>query len=248
MIEADQGLAGRRLAPDQRFNFACGPELACFNACCRDKRLPLLPYDLLRLRRGLNLPAAAILEEYVELEIDPVSGWPALRIQLTDQGVCPMVSPAGCRVYAHRPTCCRVYPLARAVRPGVGGPAGGPPQEVFLLQDAPGCLGWDQPRQLSVAEWIEDQGLADYQAANNYALRLLLHPRRRGKVSLNQAQTHAFISALYNLEAFRSAVQQEGFAARWAVAPTRLAQALGSDEELLNLGVDWLAGVLFGEG
>ncbi|RJX36088.1 MAG: YkgJ family cysteine cluster protein [Desulfarculus sp.] len=245
MIEADQGLTGRRLAPGERFQFACGPDLACFNACCRDKRLPLLPYDLLRLRRALNLPSAQILEQFAELETDPISGWPALRIRLSEDGACPFVSPAGCRVYAHRPACCRVYPLARAVRPGA---AGGPPQEVFLLQDAPGCLGWSEPRELSVERWIQDQGLAEYQAANNYALRLFMHPRRTGKVALNQAQTHAFISALYNLEVFRQAAAQEGFASRWGLAPERLAQARGSEEELLRLGVDWLAGVLFGGG
>ena len=74
-----------------------------------------------------------------------------------------------------------------------------------------------------------------------------MHPKRKGKVALNQAQTHAFISAMYNLEVFRQAVNQKGFAARWGLEPSRLTHALASDEELLRLGVDWLAGVLFGE-
>ncbi|MCF8043059.1 MAG: YkgJ family cysteine cluster protein, partial [Desulfarculaceae bacterium] len=190
MIESGGELGGRRLAPGERFNFACRPGLACFNTCCRDKRLPLLPYDFLRLRRALDLPAAQVLAKRVELEADPVSGWPALRVKLTEKGVCPFVTDQGCSVYAHRPTCCRVYPLARAVRPGTGG---GPPQEVFLRQDTPGCLGWDQPEELDAAAWVTQQGLAPYQAANNYSLRLFMHPARRGEVSLNQQQTHAFI-------------------------------------------------------
>lgn len=243
MIEDRTELEGRRLAPGQRFQFACRPGLACFNACCRDKRLPLLPYDMLRLRRGLGLSSQEILADLVELEQDPRSGWPALRIKLKADGACPFVAPEGCTVYDHRPTCCRIYPLARAVKPGQGK---GPPSEIFLQQDTPGCLGWEQPDQLSIESWIEGQGLADYQEANNRALKLFMHPKRKGKVSLSQAQTHAFISALYNLEVFRQAVGQEGFADKFGISRERLAAARGSDEKLLELGIDWLSGVLFG--
>lgn len=244
MIESGGELGGRRIAPGERFNFACRPGLACFNTCCRDKRLPLLPYDFLRLRRALELPAVQVLTGHVELEADPVSGWPAPRIKLTDQGVCPFVTDEGCSVYLHRPTCCRVYPLARAVRPG---PGGGPPQEVFLRQETPGCLGWDQPEELDVAAWVAQQGLAPYQAANNYCLRLFMHPARQGEVSLDQAQTHAFISALYNLEAFRPLAASPGFGDKFGFDRQRVDLALSDEEELLKLGVDWLAGVLLGK-
>lgn len=243
MIERGGELGGRRLAPGERFRFACRPGLACFNTCCRDKRLPLLPYDFLRLRRALGLPPAQVLADHAELEADPVSGWPALRLRLTAEGVCPLVTPQGCSVYAHRPTCCRVYPLARAVRPGQGGQA---PREIFLRQDTPGCLGWDQPQELDAAAWVEQQGLAPYQTANNYGLRLFLHPARRGPVSLDERQAHAFISALYNLEAFRPLAASPGFGERFGFDDERIARALADEEELLKLGVDWLAGVLFG--
>ncbi len=243
MIEAGGELAGRRLAPDETFQFACRPGLACFNSCCRDKRLPLLPYDFLRLKRALGLPAAEVLTQHVELEADPTSGWPALRIRLTPEGVCPFVTPQGCAVYAHRPTCCRIYPLARAVRPGKHG---APPSEVFLRQDTPGCLGWDQPDELTIEAWIADQGLEPYQAANNRAARLLLHPARQGKVSLNDQQTHAFLSALYNLEAFRPLAASPGFGDKFGFENERIQAALDDEEELLNLGIDWLIKVLFG--
>jgi len=243
VIETGGELGGRRLAPGERFHFACLPGLACFNTCCRDKRLPLLPYDFLRLRRCLELPAAQVLAQHAELEADPVSGWPTLRIKLTDEGVCPFVTPQGCSVYPHRPTCCRVYPLARAVRPG---PGGGPPQEVFLRQETPGCLGWDQPQELDAAAWVRQQGLAPYQAANNYCLRLFMHPARQGQVSLDDRQTHAFISALYNLEAFRPLAASPGFGERFGFEPERVELALAEEQELLKLGVDWLAGVLLG--
>lgn len=243
MIEAGGDLGGRRLSPDEPFCFACRPGLACFNSCCRDKRLPLLPYDFLRLRRGLGRPAAEVLSQHVELEADPVSGWPALRIRLTPEGACPFVTDQGCAIYADRPTCCRIHPLARAVAPGKGGQ---PPREVFLRSETPGCLGWDQPDQLTIGAWIEDQGLAPYQAANNQALGLFMHPARKGKVSLNDQQTHAFISALYHLEAFRPLAASPGFGDKFGFDQARVAQALEDEEKLLALGVDWLVKVLFG--
>ena len=74
-----------------------------------------------------------------------------------------------------------------------------------------------------------------------------MHPARQGEVSLDQAQTHAFISALYNLEAFRPLAASPGFGDKFGFDRQRLDLALADEEELLKLGVDWLAGVLFGK-
>ena len=233
MIETDQNLAGTRLAPGETFAFACQSHLACFNTCCAHKRLPLLPYDLLRLRRGLGLDSARILERYAEMDLDPVSGWPVLRLRLTDQGRCPLVTDQGCAAYPHRPAACRTYPLARAVRPG---PRGQATAEVFLRQPTPGCLGWDAPRRLTLAQWVDQQGLAPYQAANDALLPLLFHPRRRGRLDLTPSQIHAVVLALYNLDLWRQTLRKPGFAARQGLDPGAVATALSSDEALLDLG------------
>lgn len=240
MIERD--LPGRRLKPGERFHFACRPELECFNSCCRDKRLPLLPYDMLRLRRGLNRASPDILAELVELEADPTSGWPALRIKLADGGVCPFVTAQGCAVYEHRPTCCRVYPLARAVAPGK---KGRPPEEFYLVQDAPGCQGWQENAELTAESWAVDQGLPPYLEAHNRALGLFMHPRRPRRVELNPRQTHAYIAALYNLDVFRQGLDQPGFAKRLGLSADRLEAARLQDEALLDLGLEWLTKQLF---
>lgn len=243
MIENQDQLAGQRLAPDQAFRFACGPHLACFNTCCADKRLPLMPYDLLRLRRGLNLTSAEVLERYAEMDLDPVSGWPVLRLRLTEDGRCPLVTPQGCGAYADRPAACRTYPLARAVRPDA---QGRPAEEVFLRQETPACLGWEAERALTPAQWVEDQGLAPYQAANDALLPLFCHPRRRGRLELRPPQIHAVILALYNLDQWRQLVARPGFAAAQGLKPGVVEAALASDETLLGLGRDWLLVQLFG--
>jgi Fe-S-cluster containining protein len=243
VIETEEKLGGSRLAPGESFSFACHCGLACFNTCCANKRLPLYPYDLLRLRRGLGLTSAEVLARLATLEEDPASGWPALRLTLTGEGRCPLLGPAGCTVYAHRPAACRTYPLARAAAPGADG---GPAREVFLRQESPACLGWQEARALSVEQWVDEQGLAPYQEANDRLLGLFLHPRRKGRVTLTQAQTHAVILALYNIDVFRQWAQTPGAAGRLGVDPASLGAVLADDEELLALGQEWLTRELFG--
>lgn len=243
MIEDAATLTGRTLAPGEPFTFRCHPDLACFNSCCRDKRLPLLPYDALRLRRALGLGSAALLEDHVVLEVDPTSGWPALRLDLRPDGRCPFIGPDGCQVYEHRPTCCRVYPLARAVRPGVGAHA---LEEVFIAGHTPGCLGWNEPRQLTAETWVEDQGLAPYRQANNLLPRLLLHPRRRRPMELDPRQTHGYLLALYNLDIFGQVVAGADFGSRFGFPPDLVQAALDDQEALLALGIRWLEEQFFG--
>ena len=51
----------------------------------------------------------------------------------------------------------------------------------------------------------------------------------------------AFALALYNLDVFRRAVAQEGFAGRFGLDQARIGVTLDDDEALLELGLDWLA-------
>ncbi len=243
MIETMADLGGQPLEPAESFTFACEPALACFGSCCRDKRLPVTPYDALRLGRGLGISAAELLAEHLELEMDPRSGWPALRIKLADGGACPYLTSRGCRVYQDRPTCCRIYPVVRAVKPGRDHRG---VREVFLRQDTPHCLGWDQPRRLTPAQWVADQGLAPYHRHNDRLLSLVMHPKRRGKVELSPRQTHAFIAALYNREVLAQMLSDPGFVQRYRLEAGQVARALADEEELIGLGIDWLADQLFG--
>ncbi len=243
MIETEAELSGPRLRPDEVLRFRCHPGLACFNSCCRDKQLTLLPYDVLRLRRALGCTSAAFLAEHGVLEIEPASGWPTLRLGLAADGRCPFVGAGGCGVYRHRPTCCRVYPLARAVALD----AGGEPTEAFVAAETgPGCLGFGAPGDLTVAAWTRDQGLDEYRAANDRVARLFLHPRRPRPLSLPAAEVHAVVMALYNLDVFREFAARSGFAERSGMPAASVARALASDEALLELGQDWLAARLFG--
>ena len=240
MIEKD--LKGVKIVPGEAFRFACKSGLSCFNTCCRNKRLPLYPYDVLRLRRALGLPSHEVLDRFAELEFDPVSGWPALRLRLDGEGRCPFVGDKGCSVYGHRPSACRIYPLTRAVKPGSGGSG---QEVVHLRQEAPGCLGWKEDREQTLASWENEQGLAEYHQANDRLVQLLLHPGRTGRLKLNQAQTHAVIAALYNLDIFRKNIVQNGFGEKFGFPAAEIENASVDDGALLALGERWLCNMLF---
>ena len=243
MIETQDALSGQALSAAAPFPFRCHPGLSCFTSCCRDKRLSLLPYDVLRLTRGLGCSSGDFLAKHAELEIEPASGWPTLRIRLDPSGRCPFVTEEGCAVYRDRPTCCRIYPLARAVSLG----ADGLPSEKFVVDASrERCGGFGVSAEGTVEAWTHGQGLDEYRAANNRIATLFLHPARPRPLELSPAGVHSVVMALYNLDVFRELVARPSFSSEHGFSAASVEHALASDEALLALGQQWLAARLFG--
>ncbi|MBW2118939.1 MAG: YkgJ family cysteine cluster protein [Deltaproteobacteria bacterium] len=98
------------------FAFSCHKDLACFNACCRNKYLPLIPYDILRLKKARNLHSDEFLTRYTVYRLDHDSGFPIISLKMGDapEKACPFVTPEGCSVYNDRPMACRLFPLGRS--------------------------------------------------------------------------------------------------------------------------------------
>ena len=89
---------------------------ACWNACCSNIDISLTPYDILRLKRRLDLTSTEFLERYTvpyEMEKDGIAG---VKLRPVDGGTaCRFMEPEGCGVYDDRPTACRYYPGRAAV-------------------------------------------------------------------------------------------------------------------------------------
>ena len=242
MIEYKKDLTDKKLDYNENFQFKCHSGLECFNWCCQNKRLNLYPYDMLQLRHGLKMSSEQILEQYIDLEIDPQSGWPLLRIKLKHDGICPFVSKNGCSIYEHRPTCCRMFPLTRAVALKEDNEF----EEIFYITRADNCLGYGEQHTLNVKQWIEDQQLSQCHEANNRIMKFYLHPKRKRPMELSDKEMHAIIMALFNLDIFFSFIQQKEFRDLYDILQEQIEQALKSDVDLLNLGQDWLIDQLFG--
>ena len=95
------------LKDDQSFCFRCDSQVVCFNLCCADLNLVLSPYDVLMLRKGLEIESRPFIEKYTRVAIDPETGFPELSMAMRDDTnqSCPLVTETGWRlpaVTAHR--------------------------------------------------------------------------------------------------------------------------------------------------
>jgi uncharacterized protein len=236
-------VAEKRLGLTDTFRFSCHDSLSCFNQCCRNKHLPLTPYDILRMRKALGLHSDHFLERYALYRPDPLSGFPVLSVRMGEgDGECPFVGSEGCTIYHDRPTACRLYPLGRSSGAGHNG---GPPEAFFYLLDTPHCEGIREKKVQSVAAWQEEQGLLPYIDMNDRMLGLLFHPRRDRAVHLNERQQQQVLVACYNIDLFQEFVAKTGLAEASRLENPARERMMEDDSALLNLGFAYLDQTLF---
>ncbi len=235
--------AEKRLCLTDTFRFSCHSDLSCFNRCCRNKHLPLTPYDILRIRKALGLHSDHFLETYALYRSDPHSGFPVLSVKMGDEeGECPFVGPDGCTIYHDRPTACRLFPLGRSSGIGRGGTTR---EEFFYLLDTPGCEGIKEKKVQSVKDWTDDQGLLPYIDMNDKMLGLLFHPRRDRSRRLDQGQQQKVMVACYNVDLFREFVFKTGFLEQYQIGRETRNTVAENDTALLALGFTYLDQTLF---
>ena len=230
-----------RLQPltDGRFRFACHPGVPCFTECCRDLKLLLSPYDILRLKTHLRLEARAFLDHYAENRFDETRNLPMIYLKMQDNSrrTCPFVSPDGCRVYEDRPAACRIYPIAKATR--LHQVHKTVLEEYFVLRESH-CRGFEQERFWKIEEWTRDQGLDRYNEWNNLWMSIITHPRLRSGTPLSTKQQQMFFLAGYNLDKFRDFVFESRFLAIFELAEETIEACREDDEALLRLSFNWL--------
>jgi Fe-S-cluster containining protein len=224
---------------DGTFSFACHPGVPCFTECCRELRLLLTPYDILRLKNRLGLEARAFLDRYTESHFDEQRNLSMiyLKMQEDDRRTCPFVTRAGCQVYEDRPASCRIYPLARASRKHRL--HGTILEDYFALHESH-CKGFEEDRLWTTDEWIQDQGLELYHEFNNLWMEVITHPRLRQTASISTKQQQMFFLASYNIDKFREFVLQSRFLQLFDVPEEERVAVAQSDEALLRLAFKWL--------
>jgi Fe-S-cluster containining protein len=225
------------IAPDRPFRFDCSPEVACFNACCRDLCQALSPYDVLRLKLALGVCAEELFTRYARRHPGPGSGLPVAVLAPADPQTraCPFVTAAGCRVYADRPGSCRTSPLVRIARRARD--TGRVASDYLLLRE-PHCQGFAGGRRRTAAEWIADQGLADFDRWNDRLLELISLKNRLLPGALPPALYAELDCALYDLDRFRERFFQRGAP---AAAPDGPPGGLGAEAALLAAAFAWAA-------
>ena len=228
------------------FSFACHPGVTCFTECCRDLKLVLTPYDLLRLKKASGLVSSDLLDQFVVIKPRELNGFPGVFLKMNeDEGrSCPFVSPEGCRIYEDRPGACRIYPIGRASSITKGQDEA---KEFHFLVREDHCHGFEEAQEWSIKGWSQDQGLEPYTSFNDGWTEIIQHQGSLGPEAMIPQKLQMFFMASYNLDQFRQFVLKSTFLQRFIIPEERIQKMKSDDEELLRLAFQWLKLVLFGE-
>lgn len=206
---------GRLREAAESFSYQCG---RC-GACCKNREIPVNPFDVARLAEGLRRLPSEVLRDHVHASA-PV-------LMQAEGGWCTFFKAGeGCTVHAHRPGVCRYYPLGRHVTAD---------RRVLYVEAEPteetrGTYGRDGV----VEDYLEAQGVADDEAAhvvlNRFLDKALLAAHRGGALQIVDDRLAAILAG------------EGGFLARTVIDIEALAGAvpLGGAVDRLSAHLDEL--------
>ena len=235
-----------RLKKESEFTFNCGPDVSCFNDCCRDVNIFLTPYDILRLKRSLGIESGEFLEKYTFLPFDENSRYPVIILKMSDdeEKKCPFVTEEGCSVYTSRPWACRMFPL------GLASPKDDVPhsdEEFYFLLIEDICKGHNENKKITVREWMTDQGIDEYNEAGRYFKDISLNSFFEDEKNLTPEKLDMFHMVCYDIDRFRRLIFNSSFFEKFDVDEDLRIVIEKDDYELMNFGYIWLKFALFGE-
>ena len=73
-----------KLTLESKFKFRCHKGIKCFTHCCRNIEILLTPYDIVRLKKRLDMSSEVFLDTYTYMKIDEKSSHPHAILKLTD--------------------------------------------------------------------------------------------------------------------------------------------------------------------
>ena len=236
-----------RLGPDDAFQFACHPGVSCFKQCCGDVNIFLLPYDVLRMKKRLGISSTEFLEKYAFMPVHKDMKTPVVMLRMnTDEGkTCPFLAEGGCGVYADRPWPCRMYPMGQAAQKDT--PDGWRGDRFYFLLKEEGCRGFEEPRQWTVRQWLDNQQIDQYDEWGEAFKELALHDFFAEGGMLSPKKMHMLFTACYDLDAFREFVFGSTLLQRIEVDEDLIEEIRYDDEGLLRFAFLWLRFSLFGE-
>ena len=233
------------LEPDHKFCFSCHKGISCFNDCCKQADVTLTPYDIIRMKRRLNIDSSEFLKEYtVPVQLD--AHLPGIKLKTSDAGACLLVTEEGCSVYGDHPTACRYYPIGLMNMKKQDEKE--EEQHYFKVKEAH-CKGHEESKEQTIAEYREAQGVPEYDEMNHAWYQIVLKKRSTGPTVGMPSDTSLqfFFMCSYDVDRFRRFVMSESFKKTYDLTDDTFAMLADSDEALLRFGFDLQKQVLFAE-
>jgi hypothetical protein len=107
------------------------------------------------------------------------------------------------------------------------------------------CHGFEEGRTRTPRQWIDEQGLAVYNDNNDKLMKIISLKNRLIPGALDHESGRRFHTALYDLDNFRSQIQNTDLLANFGVSSRIMDAALRDDVALLDLGIKWIKRVVF---
>jgi Fe-S-cluster containining protein len=234
-----------RLGPNSKFKFECHKEVTCFTKCCSGIRITLTPYDIIRLKKRLQLTSEEFLAIYTEPHLLEKTDLPVITLKMVEdeKEACPFLREDGCILYEDRPTTCRYYPLGVAT---LSHKEGADDEGFYFFVNEPHCMGFEEDREWTVTEWRKDQGVDIHDDINRNWTDLVVRKRSfPPNIKLTDKAKEMFFMVSYNIDKFRQFVFESTFLQRFEVDAQTQAKIKNDDIELLNFGVNWLKEIFF---
>ncbi len=231
--------AGMKPLGKKDFSFQCHQQLRCFNSCCKKVEMLLYPYDILRLKNNLGITSVDFLTEYVQVVQGDNPFFPALMMRLTEDEQCPFLTATGCKVYADRPSACRMYPLERAIDRD---PRPGKDEDYYFLKIHDYCKGHQQDNKQNVAMWIRTQKLHRYNYMNSLWAEvdtLFSKNPWQGEGAGGENQQFAFM-VCFNLDQFKRYMYDFKLLQSFRMSREEKRRIEVDEEELLKFGFELL--------
>jgi len=187
------------------------------------------------------------LDKYALLPVQKDMKTPVVVLRMNDDEAksCPFLTDKGCGIYSDRPWPCRMYPVGMAAQKDTSDGWRGD-RFYFLLQEDV-CEGFDEPREWSIREWLESQGIDEYDFWGEGFKELTLHEFFENGGVLSPERMHMLFTACYDIDRFREFVFESTLLQRFEVDEDFVEEMRTDDEALLRFAFLWVRFSLFGE-
>jgi Fe-S-cluster containining protein len=233
---------------DSKIQFRCHPGVSCFTECCGNIKIVLTPYDILHIRKRLDMSAAEFLHTYTEPTYLEKTDFPGVVIKLTDEQRCPFIKSKkeGCMIYSDRPSACRYYPVGMA-NFHEGAQENQATESFYFVVKEPHCKGFEEDKTWTIREWREDQGVDLRDQMNKGWMEIVMRRKSFGyQATLSEQAKRMFFMASTDTDQLRSFIFDSSFLKTYDVDQETLDKIKEDDVELLLFSYKLLASMLFG--
>ncbi|MDO7788879.1 YkgJ family cysteine cluster protein [Desulforamulus aquiferis] len=219
----------KNLKANSKFKFSCHEQLECFKKCCRDINIFLTPLDVLRMKNKLGMSSGEFLIKHTHILRVPSSGFPVVVLKMREEDlVCPFISEKGCMVYHERPWSCRMAPVE--IR--------GADEYGFAFEPSR-CHGLKETKEWTVKDWMDNQGLRDYEEPEKLFGSIPTRLRPTGHKELDGVMMDMLLIGCYDLDKFRNMLMYHNeFTLQ--LNQQELAEIMEDDLALMKFAFKWL--------